>query len=280
MSMRRIVSLTAFLSFLVTFLTSIILYIVPEGRVAYWADWRLWGLSKEQWGAIHINVGFLFLLALLLHIYYNWKPIVTYLKNKAKQVSIFTKEFNAALVLTALFVFGTYFGIPPFSTIIHFGKSFKDAAAEKYGEPPYGHAELSSVKTFAKQVNIDLEKGMLLLRQAGYRVDSDAWTLKEIAEQSGVSPQQVFLAMSDAIQTAEQSVGLPEKPAPGVGNLTLADFCTQYHLNVKMIMRSLKDAGITSEADMTIKEIGEANQTGAIEVYEQIRSIADRSNEQ
>ena len=77
MKIRKIASLTAALSFIVMLLTSIILYIVPQGRIAYWADWRLWGLTKEQWGNIHINTGILFLTALGFHIYYNWKPILS-----------------------------------------------------------------------------------------------------------------------------------------------------------------------------------------------------------
>ena len=100
MKMRKITSLTAALSFLLMVLTSIILYIVPQGRVAYWADWRLWGLSKTDWGNIHINLGFLFLISLTLHIYYNWKPITSYLKNKARQMKVFTPDFNVALVVT------------------------------------------------------------------------------------------------------------------------------------------------------------------------------------
>ena len=63
MTMRKITSLTASLSFVLMVATSVILYIVPQGRVAYWADWRLWGLTKTQWGEIHINVGLLFLLS-------------------------------------------------------------------------------------------------------------------------------------------------------------------------------------------------------------------------
>ena len=66
-------------------LTSIILYLMPQGRVAYWADWRLLGLSKEQWGALHLNMGVLFILSLLLHLYYNWQPLLNYLKNTRKQ---------------------------------------------------------------------------------------------------------------------------------------------------------------------------------------------------
>jgi len=50
-------------------LTSIILFIVSQGRVAYWPGWRLWGLTKTDWGNIHINLGLLLLIALFLHIY-------------------------------------------------------------------------------------------------------------------------------------------------------------------------------------------------------------------
>ncbi|WP_287126754.1 DUF4405 domain-containing protein [Desulfobacter sp.] len=96
MKIRRVVSLTSALSFVVTVVTSVVLYIVPQGRIAYWANWRLWGLTKEQWGAIHINVGILFIIGLGFHIYYNWKPMMTYLKNNARNLKIFTKEFNLA----------------------------------------------------------------------------------------------------------------------------------------------------------------------------------------
>ena len=86
MKMRKITSLTALVSFLLLILNSVVLYIVPHGRVAYWSDWHLWGLNKTEWGNQHIIIGILFLLALFLHIYYNWKPIVSYLKNKARQL--------------------------------------------------------------------------------------------------------------------------------------------------------------------------------------------------
>ena len=109
MNIRRISSLTVLLSFILLFITIIVLYIVPHGRVAYWADWRLWGLTKEQWGNIHINIGLLFLLSIFLHIYYNWKALLNYLKNKARQLTVLTWDFNAALVLTLIFAIGTYF---------------------------------------------------------------------------------------------------------------------------------------------------------------------------
>lgn len=281
MSIRKITSLTALLAFLVMLLTSIILYIVPHGRVAYWADWRLWGLSKDQWGAIHINSGFLFLLALMLHIYYNWKPILLYLKNRAKQLILLTREFNVAFLLTVVCVLGTYLEVPPFVTIINIGDQIKGAATQKYGEPPYGHAELSSLKVFAKKLDIDVHQGMEQLRKAGFAVDQETQTLKEIAQANNVSPQQVYLAMAPSAQKSLVSPGstvtLPEDPAPGTGNLTLADFCSQYKLDMQMILRSLEESNIAAKKALTLKEIGKANNSNPVDIYEKIKEIVQRS---
>ena len=108
MKMRKITSLTAGLSCLLMVLTSIVLYIVPQGRVAYWADWRLWGLSKSDWGNMHINMGFVFLVALALPIYDNWKAITAYLKDRTRRMKVFTPDFNVALIVTLIAALGTY----------------------------------------------------------------------------------------------------------------------------------------------------------------------------
>jgi len=195
---RKIASLTAALSFLLMVLTSIVLYIVPHGRVAYWADWRLWGLSKSDWGNIHINLGLLFLTALFLHIYYNWKPLVSYLKDKSKQIKIFTPEFNVAIVVTIGFAVGSCFLVPPFSWVMTLNDYIKDAGVEKYGEPPYGHAEQSSLKTFCKKMNLDIAKSMELLHQAGYSAENGDITLEEIGRSFNTPPQQIFETIKPA----------------------------------------------------------------------------------
>ena len=50
MNLRKITSLTMLVSFVPLVLTNIILYIVPHGRVAYWADWHHYsnGRSKHK----------------------------------------------------------------------------------------------------------------------------------------------------------------------------------------------------------------------------------------
>jgi hypothetical protein len=216
MKIKKITSLTALSTFVLLVVTGIVLYIVPHGRVAYWADWHLWGLNKSEWCNIHINLALLFLLTISLHIYYNWKQIVSYLKDKAKQLKIFTWEFNMALVLSFGFVAGTYFEIPPFCCIIELNASIKDSAAKKYGEPPYGHAELSSLNTLTSRMRLDLEKSMAQLKKAGVRVESGKQTIQEIAEQNNLSAQQVYLAMKPN-EEQNETKSLPNKPRTGLG---------------------------------------------------------------
>lgn len=275
MKMRKITSLTAGLAFVLVLLTSIILYIVPQGRVAYWADWRFWGLSKTDWGNIHINLGFLFLIALLLHIYYNWKPLTAYLKNKARQMRIFTMEFNVALMITVVCTAGTYFLVPPFGWVMSLNEHFKEAGVLKYGEPPYGHAELSSLEVFAQKMNLDLQKSLARLDRAGLTVDDPAQSLAEIAKRHGVPPQTLFLTMraveskADAAQGAPRS--LPDVPPPGSGRLSLADFCAQHGLDLKRVLEGLAARGVAASETQSLKEIAAQNNVSPVDIYEHIR---------
>ena len=279
MNIRKITSMTMLLSLVVLILNSIILYVVPEGRVAYWADWKFFGLTKGDWSAQHTTVGFLFLFAGLLHIYYNWKPIVAYMKNRARQVKIFTGSFNIALVLTAIFVIGTYYNIPPMSTILAFSESVKDNASETYGEPPYGHAESSSLQMFAKRENLDLGKSVELLKDAGITVTGPQDTLKVIAQINNRSPQQIYeiiqpakLAAEPGLQTA--AARFPDAPESGWGKKKLSEACAEYGLNLNRTLQGLSDRGLVAEAEMNIKEIAAANDTDPMGIFEALHDIA------
>jgi hypothetical protein len=271
---RKVVSLTALWAFGLLILTSIILYIVPAGRVAYWADWRLWGLTKTQWGELHINLGVLFLIAGALHIYLNWNPILAYMKTKSKQLRIFTRDFNIAMALTVLVMLGTYLELPPFSTVIAVSSAIKDAGAVKYGEPPYGHAELSSVETFAKRMGWDLDESLGLLNQKGFAVDDAHLTLKDVAAKYNVTPQQIFLAMQPSGSVASEAK-LPDLPPPGIGRRTLADLGQSYQFDIPELLQALESRKIGAAADQTIKEIAEQYQMAPQELYGLIKRITD-----
>ncbi len=273
MHMRKITSLTALVSFLLEMLTSIILYIVPQGRVAYWSDWRLWGLSKTQWGSLHVNLGLLFLLAICLHTYYNWTPIVAYLKNRTAELRIFTTDFTVALILCLVFSLGTYWELMPFSTIITIGDQIKEAGAKKYGEPPYGHAELSSLATFSKKVELDLDASLKRLDAAKIRVTDPSQSIAEIARMNNLTPKAVYEAMLPEQQPGQRKT-LPPNPPGGFGKRPLADICQEYQLDMPAILQGFADRKITATPTMTIKEIAAANNTSPMDIFEALRQTA------
>lgn len=131
MNIRKITSLTALATFLLVLLTSMILYIVPAGRVAYWSDWTLLGLSKAQWEDLHLNLGIAFLLACFLHLYYNWRRLTAYLQNRLGELRIITREGTVAILITLLFSLGTLLALPPFSTVVDLNDRIKDRAAQR-----------------------------------------------------------------------------------------------------------------------------------------------------
>jgi len=256
MTLRKIISLTMLLSFVLCILTSVVLYIVPEGRVAYWADWRLWGLSKTEWGNLHINLGFLFLITGLLHIFYNWNAVAAYMKNRAREFKVFTASFNVALVLILVVGVGTYWKIPPMSLVLNFGHSFKDAAAKKYGEPPYGHAELSPLVSFYRKTEIDPVKARQLLGKAGIIVKDEKQTVAVIAAQNKMTPKALFDIIKPALTVVEAAaLTFPDAPMPGFGNKTLQEICTTYTLQPARIIQGLSKENISARTDQTIREI-------------------------
>lgn len=283
MNIRKITSMTMLASLALLLLNSVILYIVPEGRVAYWADWHMGGLTKSQWGDQHITVGVLFLVASILHMYFNWPVITAYMKNKAREIKVFTGSFNVALVITLLVAVGTYFEIPPMSTIVHFGSVIKEGGAKKYGEPPYGHAELSSLKLFSKKEGLDADKALALIKEAGLQVESTTDTLKNIATNNKLTPQQVYEIIKPAKllvetgsgdnQVAAPAVSFPDHPKPGFGKRSLEEVCIEFGVDVDMIVSGLKALGINCSSSSIIKEISEESGKEPMELFEVIRSL-------
>jgi hypothetical protein len=271
MPVRRTTSLTLLVSFVPLLLTSIVLYVAPEGRVAYWSDWRFLGLSKPQWGDIHINLGFLFLAAGCLHLVYNWKPVAVYLKNKARELKVFTPAFTAAFIVNLVFLVGTLLDVPPFSAILDFGSTFKEAAAVKYGEPPYGHAELSSLRLLARRTDLDLETATARLAAAGIQFTSDNQTILEIAQANATTPKAIYDLM--ALQSGQRKP-FPKEPFPGMGRMVLEDLCRQYGLDTARIVQALAARGIKADPAKTLKEIAQAHASDPHVLFEIIGEAA------
>ena len=127
-------------------------------------------------------------------------------------------------------------------------------------------------------MNLDLTGSMELLDKAGYTVENGDMTLEAIGRSYNIPPQQIYQTIKPAVKIAATKSGennrLPESPQPGTGNLTLADFCAQFGLNMKLVVRELKKQGIKASEELTLKKIAAQNNTSPTDVYERIKNIA------
>jgi hypothetical protein len=250
--------------------------------VADWAIWRVMGLTKGHWSDQHVIVGILFLLAVFLHIYYNWKAIVFYLKNKAKQIKIFTRELNIALIVTIVCIVGAYHPVPPFSWILDFSESVKNAAEAEYGSRPFGGAEISSLKSFASRTGLDLDRAMTELKKAGISFENESQTLNEIAESNRTSPQQIYTIMKRAggpekSEKSEATGGTvhpdsaPSEASAGLGKLTLAQVIEKFNLDEEAVFKKLAEKGISAKPDDKMKTVAENSGVSPTELYQFIQ---------
>jgi hypothetical protein len=268
---RKIVSLTSFLSLAVTLVTSVVLYVVPHGRVAYWADWTLLGLSKDQWGAIHITVGTLFVVALLLHLWLNWKSLTAYMRDARRRMVVMTLPMMVSVLITLFVAAGTLYDVPPMRQLLALSASIKDAATETYGNPPYGHAEQSPLRKFCGYLGIDVEDALAALYAAGYDPAISADTeVRDIARSRGVSPQQVFNDIHAALG-GDPFAMLPPGPPEGTGRMTLESLCAAYGLPLDQVMARLGAKSIHARPDMTMRDIAQENSVAPRDVYNALR---------
>ncbi len=258
MKLRRLTSLSLFLSFIIMSFTGIVLFIVPQGRVAYWSNWKLLGLTKTQYGNIHTTFMVLFLVFGVLHIYLNWKPIVAYLKNKNKKISFTKKDVVVAVVLNVLFLIGSIYTIQPFKAYLDFENNIKGHWTKLYGEPPYGHAEESSLKSFCKKLDINLQTAINKLQKHGIKITDEAETLKEIAKNNNKTPKEIY----DIIKTDNNII------ISSLGRKTLKELCAIVQIDLRKSIEKLKNNGAKNvDQDTTIKSIAEQLNKTPQDVY-------------
>ncbi|NLI45677.1 MAG: DUF4405 domain-containing protein [Acidobacteria bacterium] len=256
MSFRRIVSLVTTLSFVMMAYTGIMLFLSPQGRVANWANWTLWGLGKDDYSAVHINFMVVFLIASILHIYLNWACLVSYLRNAARRLVVVTPEFLLALGLTVVVFVGTLLAWPPFRNLVAFNGAVKASWIASYGEPPYGHAELSTLSQFARYLGIPPDDALARLRAGGLRVDDVGQTVDTVARRNGVPPQRVYDVLRPVGPAGQSANKLPPPGAgSGLGRKTLAELEREGLIRLPIALERLKARGVEAGGDSTLKEV-------------------------
>ncbi|TYO99353.1 uncharacterized protein DUF4405 [Geothermobacter ehrlichii] len=275
--MRSFTSLLTAFSFLVMSISGLIAFVMPQGRIAYWNDWSLFGLDKPAWSNIHIATGLLFLLAGIIHTCLNWKALLSYLSSRRTGLRS-RRPLLAAAALTLFFSIGAVLEPPPLRQLFDFNawvkESWISSAAQK---PPFGHAELSSLADLCDKQKIDLDEAMAKLREAGLQgIDATA-TLKQIATANHRSPAAVYALIRPARTAAAPHHYTPELvqerfEGTGIGRKTLADLCREFSIPPERAATKLAERGWVLDQGENLKTAADRLEVSPIEILQTLLS--------
>ena len=252
---RGFVSLLSTFTFLISLVSGIVLYFVPQGKVANWIHWTFWGLDKDTWGALHINSSLIFFIIIFFHIFYNWKILLNYFKNKVKGVFKLRLELLSVTIFSLFIVLASLYDLQPFAKVMSWNEDIKDYwAGNADSQPPVPHAEQMSVTEFCQQINIPVERFVNRMKGENWVVQDTSQTIKEIAELNDIAPAEIFKAVN-------LSTGSPSSSGSGWGRKTVEQVCSEYNIPVNDALDRLKTQNMTAESKDVIRDIsGKYNQ--------------------
>jgi hypothetical protein len=258
------------LGFAMMALSGVMLFLSPPGRVANWTNWTLLGLRKSDWGALHIWFGALFLVMTAVHVFFNWGPLMTYLKNRATRTLGFRAEWAVAAAICVVVFGGTRAGVPPFSSLLAWNESFKESWERPAERAPIPHAELLTLAALAQKGGVDLTAATARLTAKGLTGFTAETVVRDIAEHAKLSAQQVY----DIIMTAPKAAGehVEGKAGGGLGWKTLAQFCADEGLDLAAARARLTAKGFKFEDTQTLRELASANGQKPYELVDILRA--------
>ncbi|RKX79283.1 MAG: hypothetical protein DRP87_03575 [Spirochaetes bacterium] len=212
-NLRAFTSIFLAFSFINLILTSIVLYVVPPGRVANWLNWRLLGLTKDQWAAMHTVVGYAFLILSVLHIILNWKVLINYIRYKVKNSVRRLPELVLSFVFVLVLSFGSIYNWFPISYITEFGENISNSwetkailegagniTPEEVESVPGSTGEESKIgsgwgrKTIAevsKELSVNIDTVISKLKERGIATTSGE-RMKDLSERYNVGFEDIY----------------------------------------------------------------------------------------
>lgn len=224
----------------------------PPGRYSNWVTWRLMGFTKENWQSIHTVFSFTFVVLSIFHLFsINWKSFLSYLKAKSSQTKSKKRELILSSVFLVVFLAGTLFAVPPFSSVMNLGENLTASWEKAEEEPPVAHAELLTLAELADQlddITVDEIVEKLQRHEIAYE-NTSTQTLKEIAENNGQTPIEVY----DQIVKK-----LPSQMAgSGIGQKSFETICEELNVNMEEAIQLLNEQQIVIDKEQTLHEISE-----------------------
>ncbi len=252
------------ISFIVDTISGIILNIAQPGRIARWTNWTAWGLDKEEWVAIHTIFGYLLLIIVGIHFYYNWKIFINFIWDKIRKALNLRQELIAATMISAVVFFGSLWNLPPFGTIMDLGEAIKESWKESKAEMPVAHAELMRLEEFSALIRVPIEQTLSTLKSKGYKVQNAQQTLGDIAKENNTSPDKLY----EAIKSGGLKPVVPKTiKGTGLGRKTLESISSEKDISLNEAISRLKQKGIDAGPKDKLKDIANKHGKTPLEIF-------------
>lgn len=260
------------ISFVVLVVTGAVMFLSPPGRIANWTNWNVLGLRKSDWTGLHIGFSALFLVVAGFHLFFNWRPMVSYFKDRLTRRLGLRREWAAALGIGVLVFAGTRAGIPPFSTLLAWNEELKESWDQPAARAPIPHAELLTFTELAEKGGVAPAMAATRLEAKGIKGFAPDTVVQQIADAAGVPAQRVYeimLAEDSAKEGVAAGRGGPGAgrgqgqgaagAGGGPGRKTLTQFCAEEGIAVKEALARLEAKGFKAQESHTLREIAENN---------------------
>lgn len=210
-------SLVLFTIGLVVAVSGVILFLSPRGRVANWGGWQMLGLDRETWVALHINATLVFLVFVILHLYFNWRLFLGYLKRGLLGIFALRLELLLAILAAVGVVLGTLYDVTPFSQVVALRERMKNYWEERTPAVSIPHLEEFTVARLAEVANVPVDDVLAAMKELGVTEPSAELVLADAARQVNLTPQKLFEALREKIPQLAQLEGGPRRGRMGMG---------------------------------------------------------------
>ena len=160
------------------------IFLYTPGHFAHSLHVNPLGLTFRQWAVWHTIVGFVLTFAVLYHVVLNWRPLVAYIRQRARAVAL-RSEFLWALFLSAYLVVATVLYWPPVSTIWDFRTTLNGVWAYRVWKD-------DTVADLAKIRRLKVEQVLARFEKYGIEAAPDD-KLAEVAKRSGYPVYDLYL---------------------------------------------------------------------------------------
>jgi uncharacterized membrane protein YgcG len=270
-------------------LSGAILFLSPPGRIANWTDWNIAGLAKQEWAALHVSFSAVFLIVAAFHVFFNWRPLVSYFKDRVTRRLGWRREWVSAVVVAGVVGWTAVADLPPFGWLVAAGERLKQRWDRPAARAPIPHAELLTLGELAARANVEPATAAQRLDRAGIRGHSPGIVVEEVAKANRVPAQRIYEILQGQAGGPGRGGGAAGRGGEGGGGRgaggaghggglgwkTLEQMCADEGLAVAEVLGRLQTRGVKAEAGQTLREIANANgYDRPFELVELIRGTA------